>query len=545
MRKVCPVLLAVLVAGVVLPATGLAQTRKQAAAVALAALKPGKGAAVYGLPGKLPAGSTVSDAGPSGPFTVEQLDKGKGVRLSAKIPVTKLAAPGWLFWDDLKAGANFPHASTLVLVDDRTGKVAWTKTLNWWPLVDGKEAAFFRHSDQAAYRVTSAAGSAAAFKGDCVITLVDRGDDRPIANFSGDAKAMLGLASSYGMPSASAGSMDELRQALNDLVDKGKCKDVVLFVGGHGTPESGPGATEEPTVILSWHKVAVGNNEVAVVDEAVTATNLVDLVDEYRAKAKFKILINSCFAGRFVDDLAHQPAVAMIATASQGNEVSYQALAGDTATEHPDEAGTWVTGLTKEYRKILDGNEPNVDAHDAREAKSDLVFALTLAADHVGDTDAAAGQGLTHPSAIAYASATGIPPEPKVTPIKAVFTPSLVPGCKPPACTTVYTELAKGTHLQYSWKLKIRADPGCAKGFAAGSPKPNEATWFHADESEGGPCNHAGTRYYAATFGHPGTVTVVVTDKYWSCTAKFHGTQSATGQPVAEGPEPKCTQTKH
>jgi len=170
---------------------------------------------------------------------------------------------------------------------------------------------------------------------------------------------------------------------------------------------------------------------------------------------------------------------------------------------------------------------------------------LTLATDHSGGADHAADQGLTHPSSISHASATGIPPEPRVSGIHAVFNPS-PPGtkCEPSYCTTVYSVTAKGHHLTYAWSLKIKADPGCARGFHPGTPAPNEATWYHADETEGGPCNHAGSEYYPATFGHPGKVKVVVKDNHWTCTARFHGTQGATGAPVADGPDAVCELTK-
>jgi hypothetical protein len=294
--------------------------------------------------------------------------------------------------------------------------------------------------------------------------------------------------------------------------------------------------------------VPAGAGQEAVIDEAVTAGDLIDVVDRYRGKAKFKFLINSCFSGRFVEELAPQPGVEYVATASGAEEVSYQALQGDTVADHPMEAGTWVVGLTEEFRKILDGREPNVEAHDAKEARSDLVFALVLAADHSGipgtGPDKAASSGLTHPSSISYVSTTGVPPEPKVSPIHAVFTAS-APGakCAPPACTTVYTVTAKGHNLTYAWSVSIPVDPGCADGFHASTPKPNQATWYHADESEGGPCNHGGTTlYYGLSFGHPGWVTVEVKDKYWTCTAKFHGTQGENAQPAADGADAVCMQ---
>jgi hypothetical protein len=533
------------------PAVALAVTPKQAGAVAVAALKPGKGAVVYRLPAPLQAGTTVSDGGPSAGrrFTVKKLGPGRGTRLTATIPVTKLTAAGWLFWDDLSDGANFPHTSRLLLVDKRTGKVAWTKTLAWWPLVNGRRAAFYEHSDQPKYRVTAAAGSVAGYAHDCLVALVDATDKRPLANFNGDAAGMLGLARDVRIPAEKATSTQQLYAAMRKLVDNGKCKDVVLFVGGHGTPAT---QTEQPTVVLNYHVVPTDTGQAAVIDDAVTASDLIDLVEGFRAKASFKILINSCFAGRFVDELSAQPGVELVATAANAEEPSVQWVNGDGRADHPQQAGTYVVGITRELRKILDGQEPNVDAADAKAAQSDMVLALTLAADHSSasgtGTDKAARDGITHPVSQAGGASSGVGPKPQLSPIHAVFTASAVPGCSPPACTTVYTETAKGHNLRFHWTLEIPADPGCAKGFKPGSPNANQATWFHADESEGGPCNHSGNAYDAAGSGHPGTVSVAVRNKYWICTATFHGTQGTTGAPVADGPAPDpdaCVQRKH
>jgi hypothetical protein len=99
---------------------------------------------------------------------------------------------------------------------------------------------------------------------------------------------------------------------------------------------------------------------------------------------------------------------------------------------------------------------------------------------------------------------------------------------------TVYTERIRGgAGLTYTWFVTIPADWACATGFQPNTPTPNKATWFHADESEGGPCNHNGVLY--GPKGHPGTVTVVAHNASWSCIATFVGTISG------RGPAPTCT----
>jgi hypothetical protein len=122
---------------------------------------------------------------------------------------------------------------------------------------------------------------------------------------------------------------------------------------------------------------------------------------------------------------------------------------------------------------------------------------------------------------------------PKLTLVTGVFTPA--------AFSTLYTEAPQPTainqNLHYKWTVSIPVDPDCALGFQPNTPNPNQATWYHADVSQGGHCNHSGTDYDAAGRGHPGIVTVVVFNQFFTCTETYHGTQgdgvlSGVGDPL-------------
>jgi hypothetical protein len=109
--------------------------------------------------------------------------------------------------------------------------------------------------------------------------------------------------------------------------------------------------------------------------------------------------------------------------------------------------------------------------------------------------------------------------------------------------TTFYKEEATdaaGRKLSYQWSLAIPLDPPCANGFKPNKPEESTASWFHADTTEGGPCDHS--KYDAAGSGHPGDVVVVVSNGIWKCAATFHGSQGSEGEPIADGPPPQpCT----
>jgi hypothetical protein len=129
-------------------------------------------------------------------------------------------------------------------------------------------------------------------------------------------------------------------------------------------------------------------------------------------------------------------------------------------------------------------------------------------------------------------------------------------ACEPPSLVPMYAVFDKNTFstvyyenvrnvdragpVKYQWAVAIPADPRCATGFQPNRPKDNQATWYHADVSEGGVCNHSGTLYDATGRGHPGTVVVQVSNEYWNCTAMYYGTQGDNGGSVGEGSAQPC-----
>lgn len=103
--------------------------------------------------------------------------------------------------------------------------------------------------------------------------------------------------------------------------------------------------------------------------------------------------------------------------------------------------------------------------------------------------------------------------------------------------TTTYTENATGTDLSYAWTVAIPTDAECAVGFKGASPQQHQAAWLHKDKSQGGSCNHDGTR--TGPRGHPGRVTVVVSNFGWTCRAIYDGTQGDNGSATGVGPSPE------
>ena len=266
-------LLAALLVALALAGVADALTRPQANAVALKALAPQKlkgPAILFGLTAPLTAKQVVVEAGSPSLTTVPFVPKG-----------APLGHKAWLFWLDQAAYAQFLHHSRLLLVDDATGKVLRSVPMSLYPLVDGKRPAFLAswpayraapahvwsnipgdpgtRRTAGASRAARAGGTAArtaptaataplrfaavpkdAFKDDCLVSLGLRDD--PL--FSGDFTGITGWAQSVGLttyrpgngPGGRVAGGAELASAVTDLTGAKHCKDVMIFISGHGYP---------------------------------------------------------------------------------------------------------------------------------------------------------------------------------------------------------------------------------------------------------------------------------------------------------------------
>ena len=367
-----PALLALALLPLLAPADAGAIGRKAAEKRAKQVLKLGNGAEVlFGLPKPLPVGATVN----------EVLAKGVGN--------AKLKRTAWLFWHDQQFGALFQHPSRYILLDGRSGKVVRNARTSMFPLVNGRRPAFlatraayrgnrFRVAASKLARSTPLAGpsslhgpwarlSAPALTkqdlaADCLITIGDK-DERAL---DGSFKAMkdwadsVGLARSQNDP-ATAG---QLRDAVEAFHDQTKCRDVFIFIAGHGTPAPGtrirnlPRGVTVPPSGFGPARVAVRVNKtgrrVTSVDY-LTPKNLADIMSAF-PDMQFKVKIESCFSGRFKDELGGKVAnLRVLETSSANDEVSFGALGAryykagtrrlvDNTIPNPDGAGEFTNG---------------------------------------------------------------------------------------------------------------------------------------------------------------------------------------------------------
>jgi hypothetical protein len=94
----------------------------------------------------------------------------------------------------------------------------------------------------------------------------------------------------------------------------------------------------------------------------------------------------------------------------------------------------------------------------------------------------------------------------------------------------------------YDWKLEPpENDMECNNhGTLRGQGK--EFVWRHGNEGDpisNDHCNHAGNT--VGPSGHPGTVSVLLDDGKWTCSAEYTGTQRADGNASGDAPDGDCT----
>jgi hypothetical protein len=404
--------------------------------------------------------------------------------------------------------------------------------------------------------------------GNCMITIGDRED----AVFKGDFQLAHEIGNELGLHPLDAQSASDLDQKLTEVAPA--CADVMLVIAAHGYPGIGQHAPypNNPTKFVpesahaqvdlgySIGKDASGKD--VFIKNQFDSESLIRIIKKHPTLT-FKIVVSACFSGRWKDDLADYPQVRFVAAGARRDQFGkayYPSIApdGQYYTWH---TGTQSNGMFTEFPGTMQNHTTNhtqateftngilhgLDtwAHSKSERAqtgNDLAKALVVAFDHERDNDFVAQLGLTQPVMGDY---TGRPirgqaTAPHLTPLTASFYPDQRKSVyEEHVVGPIGDDLTFDPGTSYRWSVSIPADSRCALGFAPAAPQPNQATWAHADTSEGGYCDH--TVYDPAHYGHPGTVTVTVSTPAWVCTATYFGTQG-DGTPNGVGPEPPaCT----
>ncbi len=323
--------LAVLLAG---PSAALALTRDEATRIALETLKPSEETGpvvVFGLPAPLKATQRLGEAGPA--------------TASAKTPRPRqVGRRAWLFWADLRPFARFQHPSRLLLVDDANGALLQLRNLRWYPEIDGRKPPFLRtraayagarfrvytnlppgafalRKAQSTRPLAPLAVPKSAFKDDCMITIGLTRDPQFAQDFVGmhAFARRVGIRSFWAQNPRRGGRTygSHLRANVRHLVQTERCKDVFIYISGHGFERGVPAVTSD-------EKEANGTQPVV---DAITLRRIM----RDHPKITFKIKIDACYSGRFLPELRGRKNLLVLETSSAADEVSWSYL----GTQYP------------------------------------------------------------------------------------------------------------------------------------------------------------------------------------------------------------------
>ena len=264
-HRIPAALLALVLAVLAFPAGADALSYRKATNIALRTLKPERSqdpVILYGLSHPVSSRARVFEVA-------------KG---SSRQNLKRIGRRSYLFWLDQAPGAFFEHPSTLLLVNASSGRIVRREHYQWWPLVDGKRAAFVASAkgyfgnryrlwvsnlpsqpDRRVPRVT-AAQSGGSLSGTCMVLVDDQRD--PIV--AGSVGAYRGLGKTLGVPFREVASGLDLDNALTGFQNAG-CQNVLLSIVAHGRS---PADSPNPSVALFGKDIAQGRDHPAAGDRS-------------------------------------------------------------------------------------------------------------------------------------------------------------------------------------------------------------------------------------------------------------------------------------
>lgn len=405
-----------------------------------------------------------------------------------------------------------------------------------------------------------------------MVTAADVRDPRRPTNFHEDASAMSVWASGRDIFQRTATDGAGMAGAVGGLIANG-CNDVVLLLAGHGLGAPGTryhgmkiATSKDPTVVTSQEPVldargrqVVHNGKPVIRITAITATDIRKIIETYRTKAHFKLIVDSCFGARFQDALsdlqkgADPPLREFLSSASAG-EPATRLVPDDRRTE--SRPGYFVESLVKALDDV------QKDPQLKQTANGDLATELELAAELVKEHPEKYGnkvveRKIDHPVNTFSGPAVPTPPAESSTltlsPISSVFDPSRL--------ATVYTVQAStttGAKIDTTWELELHVLPEDAGKGAPGEPDSRAGVdagcnnalltegqksgsnsylwtreglkfvWFHGDKGSYKGETYGCQHQLMGPHGHQGTVTITATDGRWTCTASADGTNLST-----------------
>jgi hypothetical protein len=217
------------------PAAGQAISRGRADRIAarVLGLAHAKGRVrVWRLPSPISARTVLTEPGPghlqaSGTRVVTDVH---GTTLVTPLNRRRVGHTAWIYWEDLLPNAMFPHPSTLLLLDARSGRVLRREGIAWWPLLSGSSPFVRRAVVRGAAAVgTHPAPETAGAGNSRVIEIGDFGSPDTAENFAAWAQY---ATATTGKGAIRAYSREGLASAITSAY-QGGARDVQIYANGH------------------------------------------------------------------------------------------------------------------------------------------------------------------------------------------------------------------------------------------------------------------------------------------------------------------------
>lgn len=271
-----------------------------------------------------------------------------------------LAAESYIFWIDYHPGARYEHSSKIIIVNKKTGMYTqydW----NYWPIIDGvdywKDRTEYWDSSNWLYSnfvepvipldyAPSPSFINISFEFDKALkdgeaAIVARGDNG--TDFQHDETNMKSFYDGQGIPVDTVHPTDGasgIVNAINTAAASSAVQDITLYFTGHG----GKTAGGEPYVV-------VGGTQ-------LTATQLKNAIAAHPTKT-FKIIIDACYSGAFIDYLDDLSNVVCVHTAASATGYCYDDIDkkdsdGEWIDPNPeDQGGEWTSGFHEDLLEIV------------------------------------------------------------------------------------------------------------------------------------------------------------------------------------------------
>ncbi len=269
-----------------------------------------------------------------------------------------VSSPIHIFLIDLEPGARFSHRLIFSFIDKKTGEIIGHDA-SWIPLINGESPLagedIYSNSDLWAwfYGWEPPSGSldwtgfepvgppewevegAVVVNGNNPNVYPDCGISTDASNMKKFYEDFLGEEWVKGLEYPD-NTKEDLKDSIYELIEKG-AKDISIYIVTHGSPDL----------------LIMGSG-------VMSAIELRDMLSEFSSEfkdVKFKIIIDACYSGSFVDDLSDLPNVAIILTATNESRPSYGDIDGDGDPNPGDEGGEWTSGLLHDLMKYTSNKD--------------------------------------------------------------------------------------------------------------------------------------------------------------------------------------------